>query len=494
MTSDKQKTKGERTAPRWCRAAYKPVSAGVDTSVEIHAEDGAAFLCERTKKTTLGWFELSRMVPYGHNKRGESPSVIPACSQRGKQPSCKVVTKRLHILTAIPGATLAWMDDEAPKNPRLTDDFLTLSQYWAKRNGLGHSSSSDESDNVLKAIKDTGCQDQDGRYTYRGNILGNNKKFTVGAVIVDPYGREHEGKKYFCFTEKGVYLALPPSVHPTDPKPKAQKLYAIAKQLYNGTIAPASYYENEDDDFAGSAYDAFVATYHANSGAHAGPSTTSRPGSRGSATGQPAVGYGYGAQQPATGSRPSSRGNAGPAGPATQAYHSQQQYYQQPHPQQPHPQQQGYQQQQQQQQGYKPHPQQPHPQQQGYQQQQQQQYYQQHPQQQQHHQPTADFHPPTFAHAGPSQPVPAPAAQTAANLPYRPELLTREGKKDHLRVLFDPDTEHYIVKGVSDTKPNKAYQIFWSDKRQRFYVLKTVTESNGKKKTEPVYLKDLTTR
>jgi hypothetical protein len=290
---------------------------------------------------------------------------------------------------------------------------------------------------------------------------------------------EYKGKNYFCFTEEGDYLAQPPSVYTTDPKynpKKAQKLYAIAKQLYHGEIAPASYYGSEDDEIAGAAYDAFVATYHASGSAYAGLSTTSRPGSRGSATGQPTAGYGYGAQQPATGSRPPSRGNAGPAGPATQVYHEQHQYYQQPHPQP-----QGYQEQQQQ------YYQQLHPQQQGY---------QQHPQQgyqQQHHHPTADFHSSTFAHAGPSQPAPTPAAQTAANLPHRPEWLTREGKKDALRVLFDPNTEHFIVQGVSDTKPDKAYQIFWSDKKQRFYVVKTVLGSKGKKTTEFIYLKELTT-
>ncbi len=105
ITGDRQKKKEERTAPRWCRAAYKPISTGADTKLEIHAEDGAAFLCERAKTTTMGWYELSRMVPYGHNIEGEPPGVIPVCTLGNKRPSCKYVTRRLHILTAITRAT-----------------------------------------------------------------------------------------------------------------------------------------------------------------------------------------------------------------------------------------------------------------------------------------------------------------------------------------------------------------------------------------------------
>ncbi|KAK4140577.1 uncharacterized protein C8A04DRAFT_14826, partial [Dichotomopilus funicola] len=47
MLRDRHKKKEERTAPRWCWAAYTPTSAGAATKLEIHAEDGAAFLCER---------------------------------------------------------------------------------------------------------------------------------------------------------------------------------------------------------------------------------------------------------------------------------------------------------------------------------------------------------------------------------------------------------------------------------------------------------------
>lgn len=68
IQGERQKKRAERTAPRWCRAAYAPGSVGGDTNVEIHAEDGAAFLCERAKRTTMGWFELSRMVPYGQGE------------------------------------------------------------------------------------------------------------------------------------------------------------------------------------------------------------------------------------------------------------------------------------------------------------------------------------------------------------------------------------------------------------------------------------------
>jgi hypothetical protein len=230
-------------------------------------------------------------------------------------------------------------------------------------------------------------------------------------VIVDPYGVEHEGKVYFCSTagKKKAYSTNPPPVNNTSDTKyeygRAAKLYKIAQQLHTGKIAPVSYFGNEEDDddeFVSATYDAFVAS-HLESGAHAGPSTTtgSRPGSRGSVTGQPSGAFGYSAQQ------------------------------------------------------------------------------QHHHQQQQH-----------FAHAGPSQQAPAPAAQTAATLPYRPQCLGREDKNEALQVLFDPEAEHYFVQGVSDTKPNKPYQIFWSDKRSKFYILKTVTDSKGKKKQEPVYLKD----
>ncbi len=120
---------------------------------------------------------------------------------------------------------------------------------------------------MLKLIADTGCRSADGRYTYRGHIPvpgSNNKKFTVETVIVDPYGFEHEGKLYFCFAEKGVYLTNPPLVDTSNPKydsKKAGKLYKIAQQLQAGKLAPASYFGNEDDDeFASAAYDAFVAS------------------------------------------------------------------------------------------------------------------------------------------------------------------------------------------------------------------------------------------
>jgi hypothetical protein len=83
-------------------------------------------------------------------------------------------------------------------------------------------------------------------------------------------------------------------------------------------------------------------------------------------------------------------------------------------------------------------------------------------------------------------------AQSAATLPYRPHYLARPGTKEAREVLFDPFTEHYVVKGVSDSKPDKAYQIFWSDKKKKFYFVKNVTDSKGKKKTEPVYLDDRT--
>jgi hypothetical protein len=461
ITGDKQKKKAERTAPRWCRAAYKAISAGADTNLEIHAEDSAAFLCERAKGTTMGCYELSRMVPYGHNKQHETPDVIPVCTRGGKQPTCKEVTKRLHIWTATTGADLKWMDNEAPKYPQPAG-LLTFAQYWEKRNNKGgHSSGSDELDNVLKLIEDTGCKDSSGRYTYRGRIPVDNKKSTAETIIVNPYGVEHKEKRYFCFTEKGAYLTNPPLVDTWDPKynaKKAQKLYAIAKQLYDGTLDPAYHHEDEDYEMSGVAYEAFVASQSPSSSVHAGPSATtgSRPGSRGSATGQPA-----------TGSRPSSRGSTGPAGPgpATQAHHGQNQYYQQPHPQQH---------------GYQQHPQP------GYHQHHQQQHHQQqhHPQQQHHHQP--------IAHAGPSQPAAAPVAQSAATLPYRPHYLARPGTKEAREVLFDPFTEHYVVKGVSDSKPDKAYQIFWSDKKKKFYFVKNVTDSKGKKKTEPVYLDDRT--
>jgi hypothetical protein len=373
-----------------------------------------------------------------------------------------VVVKRQHILVPISGATVEWMDNEAHKHDIGTASLLTLSTYWEKRNASGHGSSSDELDNVLKAIELAGCiKDDRGRYTYRGNIFQSGK-LAVGTVIVNPYGRKHEGKTYFCFTEAGVYLANPPLVNTADPKynsNRGKKLQAIAEKLYKGELSPASH-EDEDDELVNAAYEQYLATYHAGGGSHAAPSVASRPGSRGSATGQPAAGYGYGAQQSGTGSRPSSSGNAGPARPVTPAYHGQQQGYQQPHPQQ-----QGYQQQsyQQQQQGY---------QQQGY------------------HQPMSDFHPTPFAHAGPSQPAPAPAAQTAAaSLPYHPQYLALPGKRAAHWVLLDPDTEHLVIKGMSDSKPDKAYQLFWSDERKKFYILKTVSNNTGKR-TERVYLDD----
>lgn len=85
-----------------------------------------------------------------------------------------------------------------------------MSAYREKRNASGRGSSSDELDNVLKAIELAGCiKDERDRYTYRGNIFQKGK-LAVGTVIVNPYGREYEGKTHFCFTEAGVYLSSPP--------------------------------------------------------------------------------------------------------------------------------------------------------------------------------------------------------------------------------------------------------------------------------------------
>lgn len=61
-----------------------------------------------------------------------------------------------------------------------------------------------------------------------------------------------------------------------------------------------------------------------------------------------------------------------------------------------------------------------------------------------------------------------------------------------LQVVFDQNAGHHIVQGVSDSKPDKSYQVFWSAKKSKFYILKTGTDIKGKKTQEPVFLRDRT--
>ena len=56
-------------------------------------------------------------------------------------------------------------------------------------------------------------------------------------------------------------------------------------------------------------------------------------------------------------------------------------------------------------------------------------------------------------------------------------------------MLLDPDTGHLVIKGMSESKPDKPYQLFWSDRKNKFYILKTVS-NNTSKWTERVYLDD----
>jgi hypothetical protein len=53
ILDDNTREEGEKIAPSWCKAAFqKPEKWRLN--VEIHAEDGVEFLCERTKRTTAG--------------------------------------------------------------------------------------------------------------------------------------------------------------------------------------------------------------------------------------------------------------------------------------------------------------------------------------------------------------------------------------------------------------------------------------------------------